>query len=66
MASRQMLEVTKNALQNNTEFIVPQGESLTLIMDERKNLGDIIAPMKPSPSPPGSSKKMTGSQKEQY
>jgi len=39
------LEVTQAALQNNTKFIVPEGKSLTLIMDERKNLSDTITPV---------------------
>ncbi len=39
------LEVTQAALQNNTKFIVPEGKSLTLIMDERKNMADTITPI---------------------
>jgi len=43
------LEVTQAALQNNTKFIVPEGKSLTLIMDERKNMADTITPIAAQP-----------------
>jgi regulator of protease activity HflC (stomatin/prohibitin superfamily) len=42
------LDVTRDALMNNTKFIVPEGKSLTLIMDERRNLADTITPLQPS------------------
>jgi regulator of protease activity HflC (stomatin/prohibitin superfamily) len=55
------LEVTQAALQNNTKFIVPEGKSLTLIMDERKNLADTITPVAAAQSGTDPSKKTTGS-----
>lgn len=56
------LEVTQAALQNNSKIIVPSGQALTLIMDERKNISDTITPVKPDMDSPDKSKKsMTGS-----
>lgn len=55
------LEVTQAALQNNTKFIVPEGKSLTLIMDERRNLADTITPIAAAQSGMDPSKKTTGS-----
>lgn len=52
------LEVTQAALENNTKFIVPEGKSLTLIMDERRNLADTITPIVPAQTGQDSSKKM--------
>ena len=56
------LDVTQNALMNNTKFIVPEGKSLTLIMDERRNLADTVTPVQaPSADPrPNSTKKTPG------
>jgi len=56
------LEVTQAALQNNTKFIVPEGKSLTLIMDERRNLADTITPVQADSTTgqSNSTKKMTG------
>jgi hypothetical protein len=53
------LEVTQASLQNNTKFIVPEGKSLTLIMDERRGLSDTITPI--AGTQPDSPKKMTES-----
>jgi len=53
------LEVTQASLQNNTKFIVPEGKSLTLIMDERKGLSDTITPI--AAAQPDTPKKMTES-----
>jgi hypothetical protein len=55
------LEVTQAALQNNTKFIVPQGKSLTLIMDERKNMADTITPIAAVQQGTDTQKKTTGS-----
>ncbi len=44
------LDVTQNALMNNTKFIVPEGKSLTLIMDERRNLADTVTPVQSDPN----------------
>ncbi len=55
------LEVTQASLQNNTKFIVPEGKSLTLIMDERKSLADTITPVASSSNGEDSSKRMNQS-----
>lgn len=39
------LETVRDSLQSNTKLVVPSGQAMTLILDERNNLKDTITPI---------------------